>query len=675
MLIKYGNLDVTHRLLDYKTSIAFADGYLIGNVPTMQLNLKFDNFDGILDNLDPDIYWEVQETNASDKRYFKVYDQPEKYTKSLSLKLYDNCYSLDTAYDTKLTYPVTIKSQLDEMETLTGFSIVRTNIPDYVLNKEVAWYDNTIPIRNYLGWIAELFGSNVFAKGKDSFEFVKVTKEVFAYTDTLTNFEKNELYHVTRVYAENGLNPLEKGDETGNTMFLDANNLYLDDQVIIDKLYDQFEGLTFNSTKSIDMIAIDDLLPGKLINYNDEFNFMVIDLSNTFKGGEFLLCDIDGTVTTKNEERVIKRITNTTRIRKLQVIQDQELLKLDIIAKEQEGLNEKVGQLTVSNEEISTKLEEINTKIEDIDTSLYRANLISSATVLNEQNNSITLSCQILNGTTDITAAQTSIQFQWYKNDEKYKTGKSISLTNDDIDASANFKCVVSVSGIKLDTGSITITDEHDIAQLGNSFLDVTGTGMIQVLNANGSYTPDWATAPIKITPAILDGIENIDLAKCDIKFYRIIDSIEEPLAAGETVKDGILTISKNVLSKQLTTITYVCYAGYKNAQIKMMLSFRLNILAERYSTFVEDDGLDVTYSCPFTYARAVIYDYGVNVTDKFLDEDINWIRDSGDTKADEYWNYEYGRNKKEIRITRDDIHHKTKFGFIFDTKRYEEEN
>lgn len=109
MLIKYGNLDVTSRLLDYKISSSFAEGYLIGNVPTIQLNLKFDNYDGILDNLDTEVYWEIQETNASDKRYFKIYDQPEKYTKSLSLKLYDNNYSLDIAYDTKLTYPVQIK--------------------------------------------------------------------------------------------------------------------------------------------------------------------------------------------------------------------------------------------------------------------------------------------------------------------------------------------------------------------------------------------------------------------------------------------------------------------------------------------------------------------------------------------------------------------------------------
>ena len=353
MLIKYGDLNVTHRLLGYKLSVAFAEGYLIGNVPTIQLDLKFDNYDGILNNLDIEVYWEVQETETSLKRYFKIYDQPEKYTKTLSLKLYDDAHELDIAYDTKIEYPTTISAQIEEIMDLTGFVIDVSNLPKEVLNKEVAWYDNTIVIRNYLGWIAEIGGCNLFTTDKQTFSFQLLTSAIFSETDTLTNYEKNENYKITRVYAENGLNPLTKGDTSGNTLFLDPNNLYVtDDQSIIDRIYDQLNGLEFYSAKSVDMIAIDNLLPGKLINYNNEFNFMITSMENTFKGGEFLYCGADGTVTTKNEERVIKRISNSTRIRKLQVIQDQEALRLDIIAKNQNDTNERVVKLSVADKEI-----------------------------------------------------------------------------------------------------------------------------------------------------------------------------------------------------------------------------------------------------------------------------------------------------------------------------------
>lgn len=360
MLIKYGELDVTDRLLEYKISGTFAKGHLIGNVPTFQLDLKFDNYDGILNNLDIDEYWEIQETDASLKKYFKVYDQPEKYTKMLSLKLYDDARNLDIAYDTKLVYPVTVADQIDEIATLTGFVFDVVEVPEDVLTKEIAWYDNTIVVRNYLEWIAEISGANLFAVGKGSFKFELLSNDIFTSTDTLTNYEKNELYKITRVYAENGLNPLIRGNITGNTLFLDPNNLYADDQIIIDRIYAQLNGLEFYSVKSIEMISIDNLIPGKLINYNNDFKFMVIDMENIFKGGQFLYCCIDGTVTTKNEERIIKRINNATKIRKLQVKQDQEELRLSILAESQENLESEFGKLEIGYDQIKTQVEKSN---------------------------------------------------------------------------------------------------------------------------------------------------------------------------------------------------------------------------------------------------------------------------------------------------------------------------
>ena len=578
MLIKYGDLDVTHRLIEYKSSVVFANGYIIGNVPTMQLNLKFDNYDGILDDLDITKYWEVQENENCEVRYFKVYDQPEKYTKSLSLKLYDNNYELDAPYTTQLSYPVTVKDQLDEIETLTGLSIIRANIPAYILEKEVSWYDNTIVIRNYLGWIAELFGANVFASGKGSLEFVQVTKDAFAKTDTLTNYEKNELYCVSRIYYENGLNPLEKGDTAGNTIFLDSNNLYLtDEQNLIDKLYDQLNGLTFYSTKSISMISIDNLLPGCLVNYNDEFNFMVTDLSITYKGGEFSISEVDGNTPTKNEERVIKKITNSTRIRKLQISQDQEKLKLDIVAKEQEDLNTKMGEISLSNEEIKTKINEIESKIDDLDVSLITVNLVPSATILNSYNQSIKIACHVMNSNEDVTENYNDLSFQWYLNDKKYKTGKFITLTPDDINMSVNVKCVFTLDNIQFDTGYTTIVDESDTVHLGNSYLDVTNTTLTQKLNDNGTYIPDWAITPAIITPCIMDGNVIIELSNCTICYKKIINSKEVDIDSSyEIVKDGILSVNKNIMTNKFPNVTYVCDVAYKGTSIRLYVSFSL---------------------------------------------------------------------------------------------------
>ena len=47
------------------------------------------------------------------------------------------------------------------------------------------------------------------------------------------------------------------------------------------------------------------------------------------------------------------------------------------------------------------------------------------------------------------------------------------------------------------------------------------------------------------ITPAVLDGLLNVDLSNCDIVFKKIINSSETGLTNGENVSNGILNVSK----------------------------------------------------------------------------------------------------------------------------------
>lgn len=231
--------------------------------------------------------------------------------------------------------------------------------------------------------------------------------------------------------------------------------------------------------------------------------------------------------------------------------------------------------------EINAEIKEINTKIEDIDLSLYRANLLASGTFLNSINNSITLNCQVLNGTTDITEKQADIQFQWYKNNVPYKQGKSIIITKSDVEVSSNFKCIVTVLDATLDTGNITIIDETDVANLGNSYLDVTGVQLVQTLNTDVTFSPDWTSQNAKITPSILDGFLSVELSSCAISYKKIVNNSEVALGSGETVSNGILTINKNIMTKTNPTVTYVCYVIYKSTSIKLFATFTLNIVGQ----------------------------------------------------------------------------------------------
>lgn len=128
---------------------------------------------------------------------------------------------------------------------------------------------------------------------------------------------------------------------------------------------------------------------------------------------------------------------------------------------------------------------------------------------------------------------------------------------------------------IKSEIKEITSTIEN-ITNLDGSFLNVTGVNTVQ--SYDDGYSPDWQETPAVITPAILDGLLSIDLQDCELVWKRNINGIETDLIEGETVLNDILTVSKNVMSREHPYITYVCYVSYKNATKKLSVTFMLNI-------------------------------------------------------------------------------------------------
>lgn len=170
-----------------------------------------------------------------------------------------------------------------------------------------------------------------------------------------------------------------------------------------------------------------------------------------------------------------------------------------------------------------------------------------------------------------------------------------------------------------------------------------------------------------KITGTI-DGIKQ-SISSIDTEIRRNEYTINEII---RDVESNTLRINKTY-TKGETDVLVESLIQQSAEEINMSVQQVSSSLKRiRFTSHVDDDGLNLSYAYPSTEVRAVIFDYGVDVTDKFLDEEINWIRVSNDPEADEYWNYEYGRARKKIKITRDDLKGKVKFGFEFDTTRYE---
>lgn len=228
---------------------------------------------------------------------------------------------------------------------------------------------------------------------------------------------------------------------------------------------------------------------------------------------------------------------------------------------------------------------------EELQAKKYLVSLDNSGTILDTPTDIITLSAKVYEGNNDETNNISSISFNWYRvsdeseNDKawnnSHKGKRSITLAPDDVNVNGSFYCEITLPIGTRKTQSITITDNNDIANLGNSFLDVTGSQLVQILNTDGTYSPNWEINNITITPAVLDGLLNVDLSNCDIVFKKIINSSETGLTNGENVSNGILNVSKNIMTKANPAVTYVCYVSYKNTSIKLLTSFSLNVLGK----------------------------------------------------------------------------------------------
>ena len=134
------------------------------------------------------------------------------------------------------------------------------------MNKEIAVYDNTISAREYISYIAEQAGGFACI-GRDGKLYIKRIGQYDMIRIPLKYFQKyewGEKFRITRIRYEDGIQVFEKGNTTGNTVYINQNNMYIVDQEQIDNIYEKLYGLEvygFEGESIIDpAIDVGDLL-------------------------------------------------------------------------------------------------------------------------------------------------------------------------------------------------------------------------------------------------------------------------------------------------------------------------------------------------------------------------------------------------------------------------------
>lgn len=350
-------------------SAEFEDGKLIGNAPSICFNVTLDNSDKTFNSLlNEEFVVKDYETN-NQIGVFKVVEKPERITNELVLSLYDNMIETNIAYDTDTTmYPTTIKKQIEEMEVMLSRTIDTSELGNTVLEYPAKWYDNTISIRDFLCFIGELGACNLFCTADGNYAFKRITK-TSKHSLPISDVETVDViedFECTRVTFDNGaIIPIEKGNETGNTIFVSKDNSYIDTQEQIDYIYSCVSGLRFKTMESMICVEMQSLYLGDIFTFNN-INFIALKYSHELLSGEFGIQTIDGNLVIKNAELVTQHIDNTLKIHRLKTEFDQEKLKWSVTAQEVEGQNEKIAQLELSTDEINQSITDVKNTNEGI---------------------------------------------------------------------------------------------------------------------------------------------------------------------------------------------------------------------------------------------------------------------------------------------------------------------
>ena len=336
---------------------------LIGNSVSTQVKISLINKDNLLANL-------LDYPFIINNKSYLVYSKPERWTKEISLTLYDLMIEMNVRYKTALTYPCTIEDQLVEMSSLTGIYINAETLSPGVLSKVVGWYDETILIREYLGWIAECDGKNAFIE--DDQVVFKAVAQSSHETDFCSDFEKIETISFSRVCFDDGvIESLASGDDSGRTLYLNENNSYIDSNDVI-RIYNMYRGLTITTIKSFDCFSLPDFKLTDLIIYDDMVILPIVQ-KVTINGGEAddsvsFSCELKS----KNADNVILKDSSKARIRRVQTQVSQLEGKYSVVAKDVEDSKGKIAELTLNAEKFEvtvTKVEELEKEVDLLESS------------------------------------------------------------------------------------------------------------------------------------------------------------------------------------------------------------------------------------------------------------------------------------------------------------------
>lgn len=190
----------------------------------------------------------------------------------------------------------------------------------YQDDMEVSWYNSTYMARDYLSYIAEINGKNLYINSSNELDFKPINDTVSTTIsfDNISSYRLGVEHTITRVVWDNGINKWEYGTNTGETYYINTDNVYVIDTAIVQHIYNEINGLTYYNFKT-DNCPLNGLESGDLIAFSDGTNsyntFVQFDNASFSKDNWFGGIELKVDSEAKQETEVLGQENNIREIK------------------------------------------------------------------------------------------------------------------------------------------------------------------------------------------------------------------------------------------------------------------------------------------------------------------------------------------------------------------------
>ena len=216
---------------------------------------------------------------------------------------------------------------------------------------EASWYNNTYMARDYLSYIAEINACNLCIDGATNsliFKGINITPVNTISIDNISKYRIGAEHTITRVVWDNGINKWEYGSDTGETYYINTDNVYVLDTETVEHIYNIIQGFTYYNFKT-NNCPLTGLNTGDLIAFTDGTN--TYKTFTQFDNAKFSNDDWFGGIELNLENEVKQEtevVGESDRVREIRQTVDRLNNQVEIVVRETGELETEVRTLQTS---------------------------------------------------------------------------------------------------------------------------------------------------------------------------------------------------------------------------------------------------------------------------------------------------------------------------------------